>query len=80
MKRATGADDPALDETTWPMPEINLGVLGIEWQLRYGDPVSVRLQSAEIVAAYYALITDGTTEQQLKRLVALRRVHRRLTR
>lgn len=81
MKRATGDDDLALDETTWPMPDTDPNELGVEWFLRYSaNPATVRFAAAEIVAAYHALITDGTTTQQLKRLAALRRVHRRRTR
>ena len=73
MKFASGKDDPALAETSWPLPADD-----IEGQLRYGNPSRTALLSAAgILAAYRALIEDGTTAQQTKRLAALRRVHRR---
>lgn len=77
MKRANGTDDPVLIETSWPLPSTDTEGPDVEHRLRYGDPASVRFEAAEIVAAYRALIADGTTTQQLKRLAALRRVHRR---
>ena len=76
----TGKDDPALADTAWPMPETDPEVCGVEWRLRYGRPDEVAGSAAVIVAAYFALITEGTTTQQLKRLAALRRVHRRRAR
>lgn len=76
--RATGADDPALAETVWSLPSDDPDV---EWQLRYGKPTKAQmLESAEVLSTYRALIEDGTTKQQLRRLAALRRVHRRRSR
>lgn len=79
MRFARGADDPALAETSWPLPDHGDDNRdGIERQLRYGTPDRTTLLcAAEIVAAYGALIEDGTTTQQVKRLAALRRVNRR---
>lgn len=83
-RRATGADDPALANTTWPLPDDP--VLGsstfsddtLEWNLRYGRPSKITLlEAAEALASYRALICNGTTKQQLHRLAALRRVYRR---
>lgn len=81
--RATGADDPELSDTSWPMPHRSSPISnGVEWQLRHAYTVSfaARLEAASIVSAYRALIEDGTTAQQLRRLAALRRVHRRRSR
>lgn len=84
MTRATGKDDPALAETTWPMPDMpgdDDSEVSLEWKLRHVEPSRADLTAAAgILAAYHALITDGTTTQQIKRLAALRRVHRRRTR
>lgn len=81
MKFATGKDDPALAETAWPMPPADDAERDVEWLLRYGAPTrSDMLAAAEVFSAYLALIADGTTARQTKRLAALRRVHRRRTR
>lgn len=79
MMRADGRDDPALAQTGWPLPDAgDADHDSIEHQLRYGQPDrSTLLAAAEIVAAYGALIADGTTTQQTRRLAALRRVYRR---
>lgn len=75
---ANGSDDRALHETSWPLPTDGESENDVEWQLRYGHPSrSAMLAASEIVAAYRALICDGTTAQQLKRLAALRRVWQR---
>lgn len=79
--RATGAEDPALAETSWPMPTVG----NTEYEhslvnnLLWSDHLTneQRLEAVGYVRAYRALIEDGTTAQQLKRLAALRRVHRR---
>lgn len=80
MTRATGADDPALDETSWPLPDktYNEDRDDLQHALRYGTPTrSQLLQAAAQIAAYRALVCDGTTTQQTGRLAALRRVWRR---
>lgn len=73
---ATGKDDPALVETVWPLlPHLHRDV---EWLLRYGTPTrSDMLAAASVIAAYRALIEDGTTREQVGRLAALRRVAKR---
>lgn len=77
MSNATGADDPVLAETSWPMP----GATDLEWVLRYGTPTRQDLLgAADIIAAYRALIVDSSTEQQQHRLAALRRVYRKRVR
>lgn len=77
--RAGGADDPALAETSWPLPppiEADLA-----WRLRFGRLSHAdRLFLAEILGAYRTLICGGTTTQQTRRLAALRRVWRRRNR
>lgn len=76
---ATGKDDPALRETSWPMPatETASNEDRLEWRLRYGSPSrSDILAAVEILAAYRVLIVDSSTEQQQHRLAALRRVYR----
>lgn len=80
MKFATGKDDPALHQTSWPLPDVyDDHTDSIDHQLIYGTPnQSALLGAAAIVAAYRALIEDGTTAQQTKRLAALRRVYRRM--
>ena len=76
MKRATGADDPALAETTWPLPDDEMAML--VHHLSYGNLDEARgRRAAGIITAYRSLIMDSTTAQQTKRLAALRRVHRR---
>jgi hypothetical protein len=77
MKRATGRDDPALLETTWPLPCEEMGLL--QHDLYNGNPVSDcrGLGAAGILAACRALIEDGTTAGQTRKLAALRRVYRR---
>lgn len=77
---ATGRDDPELAETSWPLPDRagHAAPDDLEWQLRYGKlDRSTNLKAAGIVAAYRALIEDGTCAQQQRRLAALRRVQRR---
>jgi hypothetical protein len=77
---ATGADDPALLETSWPMPGADEtdGADSLEWTLRYGEPTrSDLLAAADRLRAYRALICDSHTEQQQHRLAALRRVYRK---
>lgn len=83
--RATGADDPALAETAWPLPSDSIVGRLHETAEAFasvdGSTESMLLlDAASIVAAYRALIEDGTTAQQLRRLAALRRVHRRRSR
>lgn len=82
MMRADGRDDPALAQTSWPLPDAGEADReSIEWQLRYGQPDrSTLLAAAGIVEAYAALIAQGTTAQQTRRLAALRRVYRRRSR
>lgn len=79
MMRADGRDDPVLAQTAWPLPDAGEADHdSLEWRLRYGQPDrSTLLAAAGIVAAYGALIADGTTTQQTRRLAALRRVYRR---
>lgn len=73
---ATGADDPDLRETVWPI--VVDAHCDVEWPLRYGTPTrSDMLAAAAVIAAYRALTEDGTTAQQTKRLAALRRIARR---
>lgn len=38
----------------------------IEWQLRYGDPESVRLAAASIVSAYIQLTMNTTAKRTLE--------------
>ena len=83
-RRATGADDPALANTTWPLPDDPVQGSStfnddtLEWKLRYGWPSNIAmLQAAEVIASYRALICNGTTKTQLARLAALRRVYRK---
>jgi len=78
MTRATGADDPALLETSWPMPgATDHHGSDLEWVMRYGQPSRQDLLSAAaVICAYRALICDGSTDVQLERLAALRRVWR----
>jgi hypothetical protein len=77
--RATGDDDPALVETSWPMPSPDL--LESLWRLRNGRLTRTdRLRLSVIVNAYVALIGAGTTADQVRRLAALRRVHRKRSR
>lgn len=69
----SGRDDPALAETVWPLPDADL-----EDVMFNGIPDGhEELAAAAILAAYRALIADGTTKQQTQRLAALRRVWRR---
>lgn len=80
MTRATGADDPALAETSWPLPDeiYDEDRDDLQHALRYGTPTrSQLLEAAGRIAAYGALICDGTTTRQTERLAALRRVWRR---
>lgn len=71
-----GDDDSALRETVWPL--VVDRDRDVEWLLRYGTPTRWdMLAAAEVIAAYRALIEDGTTKTQLKRLAALRRVAKR---
>ena len=42
------------DNSVWPNPGSDKIVM-IEWQLRYGSPLKVRFEAAEILAAYMAL-------------------------
>lgn len=79
MTRASGADDPALAETSWPFPDVPTDDRdSIEWRLRYGHPSRADLlAAADILAAYGALVKEGTTTRQTERLAALRRVWRR---
>lgn len=72
-RRATGADDPALAGTTWPLPDevYNEDRDDLQHALRYGAPSrSDLLSAADQLAAYRA-------KQQLQRLAALRRVYKR---
>lgn len=77
MKRATGDDDLVLAETSWPLPDDGMSMLvhHMSWNNPIGKDRGVT--AAAIITAYRALIMDGTTAQQTKRLAALRRVHRR---
>ncbi len=79
MMRADGRDDPSLAQTAWPLPDAGESDRdSIESQLRYGQSDrGTLLAAAGIVTAYGALIADGTTTQQTRRLAALRRVYRR---
>jgi hypothetical protein len=59
------------DGTTWPHPN---DPDGIEWQLRYGSPESVRMTAAAYVAAYKELVWQSTARRaevlrEMKRLV-----------
>lgn len=79
LLRASGDDDPALAETSWPL--LPGYYHDIEWRMRYGEPSRTdMLCAAEVIAAYKALTCDGTTTQQTKRLAALRRIWRRRSR
>lgn len=42
---------------TWP--GIGEGLNDLEWELRYGDPASVRSSAASVVSAYRALIKQN---------------------
>ena len=76
MKFATGRDDSVLIETTWPLPCEETGA--VENTLRYGVvDRDTALAAAEIIAAYDALITEGSTTSQTQKLAALRRVYKR---
>jgi len=76
MKRAGGLDDPALAETSWPLPDEEFD--RIAHALRYGTPTHSDLLSvADVMEAYAALIALGSTQGQTLRLAALRRVFRR---
>lgn len=48
----------------------------LEWHLRYGDPVRVRMQAAEVVASYDYLINHCSQEEATGRLKALREARR----
>ena len=77
MRQGTGKDDPALAETTWPMPDGERFTDAV-WRLLYASPSDQdRVMLAAMINAYVSLITDSTTTQQTKRLAALRRVYRR---
>jgi hypothetical protein len=48
-----------IDGTNWPLPDVDDGESGLEWQLRYGNPETreaIRFQVAAIVGAFTALI------------------------
>ncbi len=80
MTRAAGADDPALAETSWPLPDLEVDADHdtLESRLRFGDSTATdHHAAADILAAYRALICDGTTTDQVAHLRALRRVWRR---
>jgi hypothetical protein len=72
--RATGDDDPALAETTWPMPGLLFTDVNHKLCWAQDSTRDERSFAAAVMAAYRALICDGTTEQQVTRLRALRRV------
>lgn len=47
------------DGTNWPLPDVDDGEGGLEWQLRYGNPETreaIRFQVAAIVGAFTALV------------------------
>ena len=44
----------------------------LEWHLRYGDPVRIRMQAAEAIASYDYLIRQCSQAEALRRLKALR--------
>jgi hypothetical protein len=73
---ATGKDDPALAETSWPMPSSRqTGVAHrLVWETADADDMAY---AATVLAAYRALICDGTIARQAGRLAALRRVWRK---
>lgn len=48
----------------------------LEWHLRYGDPVKVRMQAAEAVASYDYLIRHCSQDEALRRLKELRKARR----
>lgn len=73
--RATGEDDPALAETTWPMPGLLFTDVNHKLCWDAAPDKDSRAFAAAVMAAYRALVCDGTTEQQVARLRALRRVH-----
>jgi hypothetical protein len=92
---ATGKDDPALAETSWPMPNSRQtghrrafrrrledrappGLMGVAHRLAWGTADADDMAyAATVLAAYRALICDGTTARQIGRLAALRRVWRK---
>lgn len=57
------------DGTVWPIPSNALG--DVEWQLRYGNPESVKLVAASVIAAYGELIRLPQKDRQ-KRVMVLR--------
>jgi hypothetical protein len=46
--------------------------IDLEWHLRYGDPMLVRMQAAEAIASYDYLIRECSQDEALRRLKALR--------
>lgn len=57
------------DGTVWPIPSGQSREIG--WNLRYSDPVKVRMQAAAIVEAYHELIRLPTRERN-RRITQLR--------
>lgn len=57
------------DGTCWPIPSKAMG--DVEWQLRYGDPVKVRMLAASVISAYAELIRLPAKDRQ-KRVMVLR--------
>ena len=53
------------------MPAVNHD---LEWQLRYWDAEKVRLEAAEVVAAYNYLIERCTLKEANRRLKILKKV------
>jgi len=51
------------DGMSWPNPD---DPAGVEWQLRYGSPVEVRMVAASYVAAYKQLVEDTVRRRNEK--------------
>lgn len=73
-----------LGGTSWavPLPD-SPDTDSVEWMLRYGSEsqvVSQGLTAAAMLGSYRALLEDGTTEAQVKRLRELRRVLKKVRR
>ena len=59
------------------IPKIQAEAGGIEWQMRYGDPVKCRFISASLLSSYeYLLSQHITTKSAIEKLREMRKAYK----